>query len=71
MTATAVGDYENHGGLYRFHHVGILYKITNWAQKTDLIAEEENNWRKLRDLPCEELTPLAKQAVWALPKDKK
>jgi ADP-ribose pyrophosphatase YjhB (NUDIX family) len=68
-TATAVGSYEDHGAPYRFHHIGMIYKVTDWTQKSDLVPEEENRWAKLSDLHLNELTPLAKQAVTLLPKN--
>jgi 8-oxo-dGTP diphosphatase len=69
ITATAVGSYKDHGAPYRFHHVGMIYKVTDWTQKSDLVPEEENRWFKLSDLHADELTPLAKQAVAHLPKN--
>jgi mutator protein MutT len=63
ITATSVGDYEDHGVPYRFHHVGMIYKVTDWTQKSDLVPEEENRWAQLKGLHPDELTPLAQQAV--------
>ncbi len=65
-TATAVGDYEDDGVPYRFHHVGMIYKVTDWTQKSDLVPEEENRWAQLNGLHPDELTPLAQQAVASL-----
>lgn len=68
-TATAVGHYEDRDSPYTFHHVGVIYKVTDWTQRSDLMPEEENRWVNLRDLDSDELTPLAKQAVAHLLKD--
>ena len=68
-TATAVCSYEDSGVPYRFHHVGMIYKVTDWIQRPDLVPEEENLWAQLSDLLSDELTPFAKQAVALLPKD--
>jgi mutator protein MutT len=68
-TATAVGSYEDRGASYRFHHVGMIYKVTDWTQRSDLVPEEENRWAQLKGLHADELTPFAKQAVAHLPKD--
>ena len=65
-TATAVGDYEDHGVSYRFHHVGMIYKVTDWIQKSDLAPEEENRWAQLKGLHPNELTPLAQRVVASL-----
>jgi 8-oxo-dGTP diphosphatase len=57
--ATAVGCYGN----LEFHHVGIIYKITNWIERSDLKPEEENRLENLNDIDPEHLTPFARQAV--------
>ena len=69
-TGTALGSYEDRGTPYRFHHVGMIYKVIDWAQESNLAPEEENCWFKLSDLHSDELTPLAKHAVASLPKDR-
>lgn len=69
ITSTAVGNYEDQGVPYRFHHMGMIYKVTEWTQRSDLEPEEENRWVTLSDLHSNELTPLAKQGVAYLPKD--
>ncbi len=68
--ATAVGGYENQSMPYAFHHVGVIYNVTSWAERSDLVPEEENRWIELSSLNLEELTPFAKQGVSNLPKNK-
>jgi mutator protein MutT len=68
--ATAVGRYENQNVSYEFHHVGIIYNITSWTERSDLVPEEENRWMELNGLNLEELTPFAKHVVSNLPKNK-
>lgn len=61
--ATAVGSYEKESIPYAFHQVGIIYKVANWTDRSDLAPEEENRWSELKNLKLEELTPFAKQVV--------
>lgn len=68
--STAINKYDDNGIPYEFHHTGLIYKVLNWAQQSDLIPEEENRWAMLSTLQIEELTPFAKDAVVSLAKDK-
>lgn len=68
--STAVGSYENASVPYEFHHIGMIYKVTSWMDRSDVLPEEENRWFELNHVNPEELTPFAKYVVSNLPKDK-
>lgn len=57
--ATTIGEYNNHGELYQFHHIGIIYKVSRITLIPDLVPEEEGRWVRLRGIKQEELTPFA------------
>lgn len=68
--STAINKCDDKGVLYEFHHTGLIYKVLNWSDRSDLMPEEENRWATLSTLQIEELTPFAKDAVVFLAKDK-
>lgn len=61
--STATGNYDNEGVPYGFHHIGLLYKVMHWSERSDLVPEEENRWALLVSLKPEELTPFARHVV--------
>lgn len=61
--ATTIGEYNNHGELYQFHHIGIIYKVSSITLMPDLIPEEEGRWVVLKDIKQDELTPFAKHVL--------
>jgi mutator protein MutT len=61
--ATTNVDYENHGEQYQFHHIGIIYKVSNLSLIPDLIPEEEGRWVALQHIKVDELTPFAKHVL--------
>lgn len=58
--ATSIGEYDNNGVWYQFHHIGIIYKASNLKVIPDLVPEEEGRWVAFRDIKQNELTPFAK-----------
>jgi len=61
--ATTVGEFNKHGELYQFHHIGIIYKVSSITLMPNLVPEEEGRWVKLKDLEQEQLTPFAKHVL--------
>lgn len=61
--ATTIGEYNNHGELYQFHHIGIIYKVVSINLMPDLVPEEEGRWVALKDIKHDELTPFAKHVL--------
>lgn len=62
-TATSLGEYDKDGKRYRFHHIGIIYKVSNLTLMPDIVPEEEGRWVALEELKEEELTPFAKHIL--------
>ncbi len=61
--ATTIGEYNNHGELYQFHHIGIIYKVSNITLMPHLVPEEEGRWIAFKDIKQDELTPFAKHVL--------
>ena len=61
--ATTIGKYDNHGERYQFHHIGIIYKVSNLILMPGLVPEEEGRWVALKDIKHDELTPFAKHVL--------
>lgn len=61
--ATSIGKYDNNGVWYQFHHIGIIYKVSNLKVIPDLVPEEEGRWIAFRDIKKNELTPFAKHIL--------
>ncbi len=65
-TANSEYDKDNHitqvkeGELCRFHHIGIIYKVSNVTVMSDLVPEEEGRFCAFKDIKLDELTPFAK-----------
>ncbi|MFI5342935.1 MAG: NUDIX hydrolase [Chlamydiales bacterium] len=60
---TATGEYKNKDTLYKFHQIGIIYKVIDWEKKPDLIAEDEWRWMILSEIRSEKLTPFAESII--------
>lgn len=60
--ATSVVEYEKLGENYRFHHIGIIYKVSDFSLKTDVNPEEEGHWFMIKEICLSDLTPFAKHA---------
>jgi 8-oxo-dGTP diphosphatase len=58
--ATSNGRYDNHGKIYLFHHIGIIYKVASTSQMPNFIPQEKMRWILLSDIKEKELTPFAK-----------
>ncbi|NBO24163.1 MAG: NUDIX domain-containing protein [Chlamydiae bacterium] len=50
---------------YLFHHVGVIYLVTDWEEKKECIPEEKMEWFSLKTILNLPLTPLAKEALKA------
>ncbi len=61
--ATTIGEYTNHGELYQYHHIGIIYKVLSITAMPHLVPEEEERWIRLDDINFNELTPFAKHVL--------
>jgi ADP-ribose pyrophosphatase YjhB (NUDIX family) len=61
--ATTIGEYNNHGELYQFHHIGIIYKVSSITLMPGLVPEEEGRWVGLKNIEQEELTPFARHVL--------
>lgn len=61
--ATSMGEYDNNGIGYRFHQIGIIYKVLNLKVIPDLVPEEEGRWVALKGVKQDELTPFAKHVL--------
>ncbi|MBA2369950.1 MAG: NUDIX domain-containing protein [Candidatus Protochlamydia sp.] len=61
--ATTNGEYYNQGKLYQFHHIGIIYKVSNFTLMPDLIPEEEGCWVAFEHIKPDELTPFARHVL--------
>lgn len=61
--ATAIGEYNDHGESYQFHHIGIIYKVSSITLMPNLVPEEEGRWVRLKDIKHNELTPFAKHVL--------
>ena len=68
--STACGEYRGADGIYGFHQVGLIYKVSQWKSAPNASPEEENRWVALDSIAFDELTPFAKEAVSHLLKDK-
>jgi len=55
-----IAEYKEQKGKYKFHHLGIVYKVKEFLRLSNLICEETNSWFLLNEMP-EKLTPFAKQ----------
>lgn len=61
--ATAKGTYSKNGEPYKFHQVGLIYKVQRWSPQAHRKPEEENRWVALSEIVPKELTPFAKHAT--------
>lgn len=61
--ATSIGEFELHGEVCQFHHIGIIYKVPVFDLRPDLVPEEEGRWMDLRNIKLEHLTPFAQHVV--------
>lgn len=59
---TNYDDYLDSGNAYKFHHIGIIYRVNQISFLPHVIAEEKKRWITFQALIPEELTPFAKQA---------
>jgi ADP-ribose pyrophosphatase YjhB (NUDIX family) len=70
FTGTMVGNDE----IYEYHHIGIIYKVSNTTICPDLIPEEKERWVPLENIIPEELTPFARHVFsdprWYTPDEK-
>lgn len=44
---TSTGTYDNNNVPYGFHQVGLIYKVLDWKEKSELIPQEINRWFSL------------------------
>lgn len=61
--ATFVGQYDDNGNRYQFHHVGIIYKVSGLSPVSNAVPEEEGRWFAVRSINQDELTPFAKHVL--------
>jgi len=65
--ATSTGTYDNNSVPYGFHQVGLIYKVLDWKEKSELIPQEINRWFSLSNIVESELTPFALHAISSMP----
>jgi ADP-ribose pyrophosphatase YjhB (NUDIX family) len=58
---TNCDEYDNHGKVYKFHHIGIVYKVNKITLLSNTKPQDEGSWILLKDIKKEELTPFAKK----------
>ncbi len=63
MHCTHVGKYYKEESPYLFHHIGILYEVSDLEPYDKGIAEEEMKWMALDSLRVDQLTPFAQKAL--------
>jgi 8-oxo-dGTP pyrophosphatase MutT (NUDIX family) len=57
--ATSTGKYTQAGEWYAFHHVGIIYTVSDVAVVSSVTPEEEERWFALTSLHQDDVTPFA------------
>lgn len=61
--ATFNGAYDHHGERYKFHHVGIIYRVLDFVPAPNVTPEEEMRWILLKSIKKEEVTPFVKHVI--------
>jgi len=64
--ATSNREFEKNGESCQFHHVGMIYKVTEAVLVEGIIPDEQERWVAVDKVSQEELTPFAAYAVQML-----
>lgn len=65
---TSTREFYKNDQPYGFHQIGLIYRVLDWTNQPNHIAEEENRWVSLENISLQELTPFARQIVSTLSK---
>lgn len=60
--ATSIGVYDTQGEPFKFHHIGIIYKVHAFTLMPHLKPEEEGRWF-MPNVSIQSLTPFARHAI--------